>query len=71
MPNYLLVYTMSLILISTDIKRYEKQKVTGTIIKNSMVSQACFTKTWCWTVVNLDNWGIFSLRAILRKRCYL
>lgn len=70
MLSYLLVYTMSLILISTDIKRYEKEKITGTVIKSTMVSQACFTKAWYWTLVNLGNGGIFSLRAILRKRCY-
>lgn len=35
MLSYLLVYTMSLILISTDIKMYEIQEVTGALIKNS------------------------------------
>lgn len=35
MLSYLLVYTVSLILIPTDIGRYAKQKVTGAVIKNT------------------------------------
>lgn len=58
MLSYTLVYIKSLRLISTDIKRYNKQKITGTIIKYTVVSQACFTKTQYWTLVNLGNCGL-------------
>lgn len=44
MLSYLLVYTTSLILISADIKTYERKKITGTVTKNTPVSEARFTK---------------------------
>lgn len=62
MLSDLLVFTISLILISTDIKRYEEKKKqnqkTGTVIQKTMVSQAYFTKTWYWTLLAV---GEFSL----------
>lgn len=56
MLSYLLVFTMSVILISTEMKRYElKKKKTGTIIQKTVVSQACFTKTWYWTLLAMGE----------------
>lgn len=39
-------------------------------MKNTIVSQPYFTYTWYWSLVRLGNGGIFSLKAILRKRLY-
>lgn len=56
---------------STVITRYKKQKITGTVIKNTMVSQACFTKTWYSTLVYLGNGWVFLCEGSLGGKVIL
>lgn len=71
MLSYLLVFTISLILISTDIKKYEKP-LPPKKTRNSNTENCGFTGLFYQDLVldSIDSGGIFSLRAVFKKRCY-